>query len=276
MASTVAAPMAAEAAPGRARAGYARVAALGLVFIALVPISFIVGILAYGGSLAEDGAFFGGVAVIALVGAALVWKLGLVGRILGLVASVLAGGAIFWSVFGLFAPASIADFVPAVLWLLGILMGIGGSVASLVSGRGGRTRVEASPGERRILRVATGIVALAVVFSAVMTFTGRTSVDAAAAAGAVPVGYFDFEFAEETYTATAGEPVKFVVHNGDSFVHDFTVPALDVEPVAINPGSDKLVEFTAPAGTYLMFCSLHSDITDTEVGINMAATLVVE
>ena len=54
-----------------------------------------------------------------------------------------------------------------------------------------------------------------------------------------------------------------MVHNGDAFAHDFAIPALDVEPGLISPGSEKLVEVNAPAGQYLICCTLHSD-SDTD------------
>lgn len=273
MTSSVPAPVAVAA--ERARVVYTRVAALGLVFIAAIPLLFIAAGLVAGQDLGDDLVFFLGVAAVALAGAALVRKLGLAGRVAGLVASILAGGSIFWAFSGIFTPSATVDFVAAVLWPLGVLMGMGGAIAALVAGRRGHATSEATRGERRIMRTAVGLVALALVVSVVTSFTTQTTIGAAAAQGATAVEYASFEFGQSTYTVAAGE-VKMLVHNGDAFIHDFAVPALGVEPTLVNPGSDALVEFTAAPGTYLMFCTLHSDTSDTEIGRNMAATLVVE
>jgi plastocyanin len=273
MASTVAAPT--TVANVKARPVYTRVAALGLLFIAATPIFFTIAGLLAGQSLAEEGVFFAIVAVGALVGATLVWRLGLPGRIAGIVFSLLAGMAMFWTAFGLAAPAAFADFVGGVLLPSGVLMGLGGSIAAIVSARKGRVATEATRGESRIMMIAVGLLALAILFSGIMTLTGKTTVDAAAAEGATAVAFSSFKFVDDTYTVPAGE-TKMVVHNSDAFVHDFAIPALGVDPVVVNPGSEKLVEFSAEPGTYIMFCTLHSNTSSDTAEGQMAATLVVE
>jgi plastocyanin len=50
-----------------------------------------------------------------------------------------------------------------------------------------------------------------------------------------------------------------LIRNSDSFVHDFTLDALDVA-VTVGPGSETLVDLSGHAtGTYVHICSLHSD-----------------
>lgn len=90
------------------------------------------------------------------------------------------------------------------------------------------------------------IVALAAVVSGVLNLTGNRAV--ASAAGAEDVTMKDFAFAEENYELAAGETAQFVVRNADPFVHDFTIPELDVA-VDVLPGGEEPVEFTAEPGT---------------------------
>lgn len=276
MASTVAAPT--TVADVKARPVYTRVAALGLLFMATTPAFFIAAALLAGQKLGEEAGFFAAVIGVSLVAAAFVWRLGLPGRIAGVVGSILGGGAMFWTAFGLAAPASIADFVGGVLFPLGFLMGLGGSIAAIVSSRRGRMATEATRGETRIMRIAVALVALAVAFSGIMTVTSRSTVDAAAAQGAPRVSYENFEFAatDGPITVAAGS-AKVIVHNSDAFVHDIAIPALGVDPIVVNPGSEKLIEFTAEPGSYTMYCTLHSDPAKADPQeAGMAGALVVE
>lgn len=257
------------------RARYTRVGALGLVLAALGPLTFFAAGLFAGLPLSE-GIFFLVTAGIALLGAALVWWLGTVGKILGIVASLLVGAALFWTAFGLAFPASVVDFVPGVLVPMGVLLGISGSVAAIVARRRGRMDVVASPGESQIMRAALAIALLAVVVSATLTMLSRTSVSADSAAATSTMT--NFEFAEGTYTVTAGEPATIRVHNSDPVVHDFAVPALGVEAVTVLPGSSQLIEISGDPGTYVIYCTLHSDTSDSDPdpADNMVASLVVE
>lgn len=268
-ATTTAAPAAA-----RSRARYTRVAALGLVLAALGPATFFVAGLAAGLPM-EDGVFFLITSGVALLGAALVWWLGTVGKILGVIVSLLVGLALFWTVFGLAFPSSVIDFVPGVLVPLGVLLGLGGSIAAIVARRRGNLDELATTGEQRIMRIALAIALLAVVVSGVLTVTSRSSV--AVESAAVSSTMSNFAFSEGTYEVAAGEPTTIRVHNSDPVVHDFAVPELGVEAVTVLPGSDGLVELTAPAGSYTVYCTLHSDpsATDASEG-DMVATLVAE
>ena len=251
-------------------------ATLGLLFIASVPVIFTVAGLIAGQEIGSDLGFFGAVFAIAIVGAVLVSRLGTAGRIAGIVASLLAFGGMFWATFGLFAPAAFADFLPGMLMPLGFLMGLGGSITALVQNRKGNIRAEAGPGESKIMRGALILVAVGMVVSAIMTVTGRTTVDAAAAEGATPVTMKNFDFAG-TLEIAAGSPAKVLVHNSDAFVHDFAIPALDIEATAVNPGSDLLLDVTAPAGTYTVYCTLHSDVSESDPEkAGMATTLVAK
>ncbi|MGH8931861.1 MAG: hypothetical protein ACRDZO_14865 [Egibacteraceae bacterium] len=92
------------------RPTYSRLGTVELALAALAPLSiFLVG-LASGATLGDVG-FFAIVAAIGLAGAGAVWWLGAIGKILGIVASVLVGGALFWTVFGLAYPARYTRFL---------------------------------------------------------------------------------------------------------------------------------------------------------------------
>ena len=273
MGASVAAPL--EAAESRSRAVYTRLATMGLLLAAATPLFMIIaGLLAGQALTGEDLTYFGVTALIGLAGALLVWRFGRAGKIAGIVTSVLMGMALFWTMFGLAVPAAFADFVAGVMLPMGVVLGLGGSIAGLVAGRRGDVQTHAGPRETRIMQAALGILALAVVVSGILSIMGRTSVSEAAAAGATQVAMADMQFSAPL-EVTAGEPARVVVHNGDAFLHDFTIPALGLEPVQVLPGSDQLIEFTAPAGTYTVYCTLHANLDEADPAqAGMATTLV--
>lgn len=275
VAETVAADRQAAAEVGaRSRPVYDRIGVLGLVLIAgTLAVWLASGILT---GMGDDAGFLAVFLAVPTVVAFLQWRFGTWATVLGLVTSALAGLSMFWAVFGLSTPGSILDFVGGITIPLGTVLGIVGSAAALVQKRRGRTTTTATLGERRIVRVVAGIVAVAVVGSALVSFTGREQVDAAAAAGAVDVAMAGSKFTPATIESAAGG--KLLVRNNDAFAHDFAVPALGIEAIALNPGSSALVELGgAAAGTYTAYCTLHSDtdVADAEEA-GMAATLIVK
>lgn len=277
MASTVAAPSGVSV--GRPKSKYTRVAALGFLLMAAGLLLWIAAGLIAGQSMGEMGVFFGGGAAVALIGAGTVWRFGTVGKAVGILLAVAPLVMMFWVAFSLGAPGAFAEFTGALMFVVGGLTALGFTIASLVRRR--ELAAAAAPGETRAMRVIVGIIALGMVASAVMTVTGRTSVEASVAAGATSATMSDFAFSPATYEATAGETTTFVVHNSDAFVHDFAIEALGVDPVMVNPGSEKLVEFTAAEpGEYLIRCTLHSGSNEdpSKAGENrsMSALLVVK
>lgn len=277
MASTVAAPS--DLSVGRPKSKYTRVAALGFLLMTAGMVMWVAGGLIAGQTLGVEGLFFGGAALFGLAGAAVVWRFGTAGKAVGIVLALAPLVMMFWVAFSLAAPAAFSEFSGALMFIGGGLTALGFNIASLVKRR--EVAVEATAGETRAMRVVVGIIALGMVASAVMTVTGRTSVDAAVAADATAVSMENFHFSPASYEATAGEPTKLVVHNSDAFLHDIAIPALGVDPVTINPGSQKLVEFTAAEpGEYLIRCTLHSGTNDDPAaageGDSMSALLVVK
>lgn len=277
MASTVAAPT--DLTVGRPKPKYTRVAVLGSVLMASAMLLWLAAGLIAGQSMAGEAPFLGGAAAVALIAAGVEWRFGTVGKAVGIALTLLVMVGMFWVAFSLGAPGAFAEFTGAAMFVVGGFTALGFNIAGIV--RRGQVATEALPGEMRAMRIIVGIVALAMVFSAVMTFTGRSSVDAAAASGASEVTMDSFKFAPATFEATAGEPTKFVVANGDAFVHDFTIDALGINSGLINPGSEKLVEFTAAEpGEYLIRCTLHSGTSQdpAEAGVDgsMSALLTVK
>lgn len=260
----------------RAKPAWTRLAATGLFLIALAPAVLLASAIVAGLDVGEDAGFFLTLIVVPAVTGGLVLRFGTWAKVLGAVVSVLAVGAMFWMAFGLAFPTSFADFTAGVALPVGVLTGLGGSIAALLARRRGHIAEGLDGAERWGVMVVTGLVAAAALVSLPLDlFTGGAVVASADAATAT---MRDFAFAEETYTIAAGRDSEVVVHNSDPFVHDFAVPALGIDPVTVGPGSEALVEITgAEAGTYTIYCTLHSDTSAADGGEDgMAATLVVE
>ncbi|MBW3606731.1 MAG: cupredoxin domain-containing protein [Actinobacteria bacterium] len=226
-------------------------------------------LLATGGSFGEDGVFLVVAAVLPLAAAALVWRFGLWAKVVALVMTLLAVGGLFWVALGLAFPASFGDFVPAVSFLVGFVLALGGSIAAIVRHRGTRRPSV----ERRVVGGASVLIAVAAVVSGALTLTSGGSTPAT---GGTAVTMSDFSFAEATYEVASGDAITLIVHNSDGVVHDIAIPELGVEKVSVLPGSDAVVEVPAPAaGTYTVYCTLHSNLDEPDPErAGMAALLV--
>lgn len=274
MASSVAAPT--GVAVGHPKAKFTRVAALGFALMSSGMLLWIVGGVIAGQSLGGETMFLVVGAVVPLIAGALVWRFRTVGKAVGAVLAFLALGAMFWVAFSLGAPSAFVEFSGAVMWVLGGLTALGCSIAAIVKRHDLRT--EATGGELRAMRIIVGVVALAMVVSGILNVTTRTTVEASAAAGATPATMSNFKFTPATYEATAETPTQFLVHNSDAFTHDFAIDALGVSSGLLTPGSKTLVEVNAPAGEYLIRCTLHSGSSQdpAEAGEGMTALLTVK
>lgn len=266
--ATLTSPPVDKTTTARPRGVYTRVEALGLVFIALAPaVMLTAGVLA-GLDLSEAGFLLIPLA-IGLVGAGLVWRFGTWAKVVGVVLSLAAAMFLFWLAFGLAYPNSFADFVPGTLLPLGVILGVGGGIAAIV--RRKRLETGATAGERRLIRIAVGIVFVAAAVSGALHLAGRTSAEATGAAATVTMS--EFEFDATTYTVASGGSV--LVHNSDPFVHTFTVPELGIDQTIL-PGSKHLIEVTGDAGTYTIYCRPHSDVDEADPDeAGMAASLTV-
>ncbi len=118
---------------------------------------------------------------------------------------------------------------------------------------------------RTTVLAAIGVAAVVSIIGFLLT---KESVDGSESAGATALEMVKFEF----NPGSSAVPVDgtLLIRNSDSFVHDFTLDALDVA-VTVGPGSETLVDLSGHAtGTYVHICSLHSD---GETG--MIATITV-
>jgi plastocyanin len=256
-----------------ARAVYTRIAALGLVLIALAPATVLIAAQVAGMSIGGEGAFFGITIAVPLITAGLVWRFGAWAKVLGIVVALAAGFVLSWMAFGLVYPTSVADFLPGVLLVLGVTLAVAGGVAAIVQRRRGRLAVSATRAERRIAAVAVGVAVVALAVSGTLTLIGRSP---AGSAGQLTVSIKDFTFDAETYTVPAGEPTTLTVRNDDPFVHTFTVPELGIDEV-VPPGGDTIVEVTAAAGSYTLYCKPHADMSEPDPAMaGMAATIVAD
>jgi plastocyanin len=199
-------------------------------------------------------------AVVAVVAAFLVVRFGTWAKIVGAVVALLVGFLLWWTAFGLQSPQSFFDFLPGLLVVPGVLIAIVSGIASVVAKRRGRFSERATGGERTWIRAITGVVALLAVLSGILTATGRSSADQATADASVLAK--DFEFDQLEYTVAGGSSV--FVRNDDPFLHTFTIDELTIDEV-LTPGDEVLITIPSKPGTYIMYCTPHSDPDDPEV-----------
>jgi plastocyanin len=174
-------------------------------------------------------------------------------------------------------PQAFSEFVPSVSFVVGFVVALGGLIAVVVQRRRGNLTSRVTLSERRVVRGATGLLALAAGVSGILTVVDAAASQGAAVTGDAAVTMTDFAFAEEEYVIAAGQPATLAVHNGDGFVHDIAIPGLDVAPQKVLPGKDAAVTI-APAepGTYTIYCTLHSNVSETNpAAAGMAAILIV-
>jgi plastocyanin len=253
---------------------YKRVAALGYILIALTGIiSTLVGLI---NGNTEEISFTLPILVIGLLLAGAIWRFGtwalVVGGILALLVLVLL---VPFSTFTLSHPESASEFIPLVLLVAGALLAVVGAVVLIVQGRRHTLRMTATPNEAMALKVFLGVVAVLILASLVMTMTTPRTVSADTRAGATVIDQKNFSFSPSAWTVKSGETVRFVVRNGDSTLHSFTLDDAKVN-VAIPPGTERLIEFKAPAaGSYVFYCIPHSDAS-TGMRTGMTGVLVVQ
>jgi plastocyanin len=260
MAASVPAPTATVGA--REFSKYTGVVTLGLAMMGGAVVLVAAAAAVAGQSLSDSAAILTIAVVASAVGAVAVWRFGMVGKIVGMVAVVAVMSQVFWVPAGLFSPTSFADFSSGVMFTIGFVYSFGWGIAGLV--RHNRMETHATAGEARMVRGAVIVTALAMVVSGVIQVTSRTTVSAseAAAIGAVPVTMSDFAFSQGDYVIPAGQKTPMLLHNSDASTHNFILDKLGINET-VSPGSQKLVQITAPAGTYQILCTLHPDMEAT-------------
>lgn len=262
-----------ERAEGRVRPRYARLGLLGLGSIAL-SLTIFAGLVML--MFPDEAAFIVPMWIAAVAATVVVWRFDATwSHIVGAIAALGLAFMMFWIAFGLLYPSSFFDFVPAVLFVLGVALAVFGNIAAIFQRRRQHLDPHAGPTERWVTQVVVGLVIFAVVASAVLTMLSRSNVDEAEAANATPLTMADFTFDPAAIEVDGGG--QLVVRNNDPFVHDVAVPALDLDPVTVPPGSSVLIDVPAAQGSYVLYCTLHSDVSDDapDVDEQMVASLVI-
>jgi plastocyanin len=268
----------AERSRGSGRAVYVRVQVFGLLLIAGTVLAVTMAIIVTEPALAgEVLAFFGPVAAVTLLVAWLAWRYGTWARLVGLLVGLAAAALLSWTTVALTHPESVVDFGLGLGVVAGVVLTVGGGFAALIAGRRDRYANQATPVERRLIRVVAVALGVALAASAVLTLAGRSTVDPTETVGATPVEMAGFEF-RPAEIHLDGPDGRLVVHNADLFLHDISIPALDTSVVPVTPGSTAVAELTgAAAGTYVVYCTLHSNLSADEPGDDdMTALLVVQ
>ncbi|CAN5821216.1 hypothetical protein BH23ACT12_BH23ACT12_02270 [soil metagenome] len=236
----------------------------------LGPLLILGAALLFGLDVGEDLIFFGGTIAIAFIGAFLVWQFGTWSKIVGILAALLVGMALFWTAFGLGQPASFFDFLPGVLVLPGALLAIGCCVAALLAKRKGKVGVEPDAGERRVVRAVLAIVLLAAVVSGGLNLFTRSTASAGDAQARVALR--DYEFSEDEYRVAGGSRV--FIDNQDPFFHTFTVEGLDIDQDFVG-GSSKVIDIPKKPGTYVVYCKPHTSDPEKPSEDDMASSITV-
>ncbi len=236
-------------------------------------------------------------ALVSATGFALLVLAGLMQLVTGLLTGTLATGAIFGAILavpgllGIFLPRRFArwgfvapvllalvllamlaptlpltlahpeagvDFAMVVLVAVGAAMGAIGGVVSIIQSLRKSARSSATPAQRRALQIILGLTAAVLVVSAVLSVLAHTTLAPEVRAGATPMQMHNFQFATLQVNAQAGQTVRLAVKNDDTTLHTFTLPEAGID-VVIPAGTERLIEFQAPAGgTYTWFCLPHS------------------
>ncbi len=121
--------------------------------------------------------------------------------------------------------------------------------------------MERAPGspalEMRNVKRALLFVALAAV--ALLAIVGCSGGASGASGGGseINVKVSEMQFSPNSFTVTAGQPVKVTVQNTGTVTHDFAVKGMEADTkVEVQAGQTGTKTFTAPkAGTYEIYCT---------------------
>ena len=241
-------------------------ASLGFAMAAAGPLLLLAAVVLWGLDT-DDLAFFVVPIVAGIVGAVLIRRRSTAARVVAVLLAVVIALMLFWTAFGLAAPASFFDFVPGILVLPGALLALVAGVVSM------RSRSAIGEGERRAIGGIGAVLGLLALGSAVLTLTGKDTLSEVERESAdAEVTLSDFEFDAEGYDLAPGDTV--LVRNDDPVLHTFTIDALDID-VTMNPGSEKLVTLPDEPGTYVLYCAPHTSDEDEPSEDDMAAQLTI-
>ena len=253
-----------------APARWTRLASLGFLMVAAGALLMLVATTLWGLDISEDLVFFVAPIVLGVLAAWLVRRRHVAAKIGAAVLGFLMLGVLWWTVLGIATPASFFDFVPGLLVLPGALLGMVGSIAAIFAQRRGHVTERPAGGERRALTIIPVALLALGALSAVLTLTGRETVDESAADSVIRLS--DFEFEEDLYQLQAGSTV--LVRNDDPFFHTFTIDALGIDE-AMNPGSETLVTIPEEAGSFVLYCEPHTSDKEEPADDDMATRVEV-
>lgn len=256
---------------GRQQARWTKLAVLGLVMESLGPLSLIIAGTLWGLDFDEFVIFLSLASAVPLLGALLVWRFGKWAKFVGIVTALVPLGFMWWSIFAITVPGSFFDFIPALLVVPGGLIAIVACISALVAGRRGHLSPVATGGERTAIRVIVGLLLLLAVLSAILTFTGRSSVADASAADETIVNT-DFQFEPRSVEVRPGQDLLIV--NDDPFLHTFTIDELDIDET-LTAGDEILIRVPNERGSYIFYCRPHTADPEDPDEDDMAGTIRV-
>jgi plastocyanin len=256
---------------GKAHPRWTALATMGFAMAAAGSALLLIAGLAYGLDFDGEAGFFAVTIAVPIVALLLVRRFGTWAKAVGIVLALGAGFMMWWTVFGLFAgPSSFFEFVSGMLFLPGVFIALGACIGAIVAKRRGHLGTAPEGGERRWIRTVGTILAVGTVVSGIMMPIGRSTASSSGAAARSIMKNFDFS--PVVYTVAGGS--KIFVRNDDPFSHDFSVDALNIQ-VSVKPGSSTLITIPARAGSYILYCSFHTDDPKNPTKDDMAGTLTV-
>jgi plastocyanin len=258
----------ANAIAARVRPFYARVTVLGLLLATAAAVVALAASLLMGDT--RTAPFVLPFLILPALIAALVWRFGAWALVLTAVIALpplaLIGPR---APLAIAHPESFVDLIIGVVFPVSMLIALVSAIVALVQRGRGRARPAPSHAERAVLTAILVALGALVLFSAVQTVVGRSSLTAEAKAGATVVTAKEFKFSTARIEARSGQPLRIAVVNGDAALHTFTVRELGID-VAIAPGNERVVTLaSAPAGVYTYYCAVPGHVS-------MRGTLVVE
>jgi plastocyanin len=238
--------------------------------IGLAPLLMLAAALLWGLDVGAEGIFFVVLIAVPWLGAFLVWRFGTWAKIVAIVIALAGLALLSFTALGLVRPASFFDFVPGLLVVPGAIVTVVAAIAGMVANRRGHLVVGREGGERRAIRAVVATVGILAVVSAVSTVSSRSG--AVATDAAAQVDMKNFEFDQDAYDVSGGSSV--VVRNQDPFAHTFTIDALGID-VDLGPSDSVVVTIPAQAGTYVVYCTLHTSDPQDPSSDDMASSITV-
>lgn len=252
------------------RARWSRLASTGFILITVAPLIQITAILAFGSNASDVLPFLVPPLVVGTFGVALVrrskgWPMRLtafLGLMMGLFAS--------FGVVNLTLLTSFFDFVPELLLLGGSVLVMVSSIAARRARRRGNLEVAPVRSEARAVSAVLAVALAAAVISGVSDLATHSN---ASSAGAAAISKMkNSKFVPTSYRVAGGSTV--FVRNDDPIAHTFTVEALGID-VKFGPKDSKVISVPSKPGTYVFYCTYHTDKTKSPTKNDMAGTVTI-